>query len=506
MKIWLVTTGSSDVQLTTDEHWRVWFRPIQHNYYRLAFEPTQTIPDDEEPYRIPPRVLGNVYNNCPEEVWEYLTFPLLQEFTRTLQAEPIAQIILLLTDQENIFDDKERDNARCPYWQDTCTLLPIFKRYFQEHFPTTDLVPIVLRPQAGESGLDDWDHVLDVVRKSLTAVEVAPTTVYVSHQAGTPAISSAVQFTSLARFRGDVQFLVSNEYRPEQTRMIPQSTYLRGIQLQEAKALLDRHDYAGLMSLLRSSLNPRKTQEKRIRSLLKAAIQWNQAKFKNFKRLLIPLGIADKSDFLWYWMGYESAYLAIVRHQQGNIVEALFHSFRAVEGMICNWAEEKYKKYIVYDEKGSPQITEEVQTVLPKYWEKMKNKNQNWISDHDKRNQKRKDKGEVELPLSVGLFSQNLYLLLEAVRPESKNNSYMKIVLYSAKDERNQQFHRLLGLTQDDLFKAWKATDVDSWQTQMQGALEFIAREDVHQDMHSLESASLMARVHQELKDAIGQL
>lgn len=506
MKIWLVTTGSSDVQLTTDEHWKGWFYPIKPDHYRLPFEPTQIIPDDDVPYRVPPRVLGNVYETRPEEVWEYLTFPLLQEFTKTLQAESLAKIILLLTDQENIFDDEERNDYRCPYWQDTCTLLPIFERYFQEHFPVTDLVPVFLRPNAGELGLDDWNRVLQVVREALATVEVEPTTVYVSHQAGTPAISSAVQFTSLAKFRGDVQFLVSNEYRPEKTRRIPQSTYLRGIQLQEAKALLDRHDYAGLMSLLRSSLNPQKSQEKRIRSLLKAAIQWNQAKFKKFKRLLIPLGVAGESDFPWYWMGYESVYLAIVRHQQGNIVEALFHSFRAVEGMICNWAEEKYKKYIIYDEKGSPQITEEVQTILPDYWEKMKNKNQNWISDHDKRNQKRKGKGEVELPLSVGLFSQNLYLLLEAVCPESKKNSYMKIVLYSAKDERNQQFHRLLGLTQDDLFKAWKAIDIDSWQTQMQGALEFIAREDVHQDTHSLESASLMARVHQELKDAIGQL
>lgn len=105
----------------------------------------------------------------------------------------------------------------------------------------------------GESGLDDWNHVLDIVRIELGRLPIEPDAAYVSHQAGTPAISSAVQFASLAKFRNNVQFIVSNEYS-QKVRTIPRSTYLRGIQCQEAKALLNNFDYPGIEQLLEPEL------------------------------------------------------------------------------------------------------------------------------------------------------------------------------------------------------------------------------------------------------------
>ncbi len=239
---------------------------------------------------------------------------------------------------------------------------------------------------------------------------------------------------------------------------------------------------------------------------MKAAVQWNLAKFANFRRVLIALEVAEEKDFPWYWMGYESAHLAVVRHQQGNIIEALFHSFRAAEGLICNWAEEKYKQYIYYNDKEAPQIIEKIQEILPNYWSKMADKNQRWIEDLRKSNQKRQEKGQKLIPISVGLFSQNLYTLFESVRPESKKDPHMKVVLFSAKDERNQQFHRLLGLRQKDLFKAWKAENVGTWKDMVRGSLNFIAKEDLPKPFESLEEASLMVKVHQELERAIARL
>ena len=39
----------------------------------------------------------------------------------------------------------------------------------------------------------------------------------------------------------------------------------------------------------------------------------------------------------WWWIAYEEVYLAVIRRNQGNIVEAFFHSFRAFEGIFAAW-------------------------------------------------------------------------------------------------------------------------------------------------------------------------
>jgi len=250
MNIWIVTTGSSDVQLKTDDYWNDWYdhSTVKRACENLPFKPTQLIEDSDEPYRIVPRVLGMVYEAQSEEVWECLEFPLLRQFTAQLKGKIIDKIILLLTEQTNTFDEDQREDRRCPYWQDTCELQPILERYFkeQEYFRDVELIPILLSPKKNKPGLDDWNYVLTIVQTAFSEeIKLEPDTVYVSHQAGTPAISSAVQFVSLAKFNERVKFLVSNEYEKKPLDPIDSSEYLRGIRLQEAKALLNRYDYSG---------------------------------------------------------------------------------------------------------------------------------------------------------------------------------------------------------------------------------------------------------------------
>jgi hypothetical protein len=534
MSLWIVTIGSSDIQLNSDKTsqekgrtdkqrsdkvWNYWYDDeLKAKYHDIQFEPKQLFKDKEETYRIAPRILGAVYQENSEliqqEIWNYLTFPLLDNFVKRLETAPEG-IVVLLTDQSNIFSEyQQRRRVKSPYWQDTCELRPILKRYFESRFHGIPCEFISLIPELAEQSLDNWDSVLTLVQDQFRGLTIAGqkieaeshSLVYVSHQAGTPAISSAVQFVSLAKFGDRVWFLVSNEYQPEQTDFVESSSYLRGIQVEQAKKLLNRYDYNDLLSLLKPHLDCRKPNHKRIRSLLRVAIQWNRAKLKNFKRLLIALKIVEDSDFPWYWMGYEGAYLAIIRYRQGNIIEALFHGFRSVEGSICRWAETKYRNYIYYDEKKSPQITESIELILPDYWKKIKERNSKWLDDLGRRNQNNQAKGKPTVPISVGLFSLNLYTLLEMVRPETKSDQCMKIVLYSAKDERNQQFHRLLGLQKSDLFKAWQSKSVEDWEAKLVGCHNFIAKEDLPIEFVSLESASLMHKVHQELEQAIEQL
>ena len=493
MKIWLVTTGSSDVQLKTNEYWDDWYRLIKQACHRLPFEPIQAVRDAEEPYRIAPRALGMAYQAYPDEVWDALVFQLLKEFTAKLKDEPIAQIILLLTDQSQIFDETHRNDLKCPYWQDTCELQPVFERYFKTHFPNAELVPLVIAPQEGESGLDDWNFALELVRSKLReGISGEPTTVYVSHQAGTPAVSSAVQFSSLARFRNDVQFLVSNEYQSEQTRTIPRSTYLRGIQIQEAIALLERCDYGGVREILGlTSASPSTEAEKRIKYLLEAGIQWNFAEFQKFKKIIVDRNLLPEVKFPWWRSGYESAYLAVVRlTKQGNTVEAMFHSYRAIEGSIGKWAETKYKSHIEQDAQYGPQIKLSIQNELPNYpsalSESMQNNFQKWGR--------------------IGLYGVQLYELLKQARPSWQTDPHIKVVWETTKNQRNELFHRIEGLQEAEVFQAWNTQTLETWKAQILGCLNFLAEKDLPEKFQSLEEASLMAKVHQELEKAIAQL
>lgn len=518
MNIWIVTTGSSDVQLKTDEYWDDWYRDIKSECYNLRFKPTQNIPEADDSYRIAPRVLGMAYKAFSEEVWENLEFPLLKEFTNKLQDKSIDRIFLLLTDQmtekSQVFDEDDLDTLKHPHWQDTYQLEPILCRYLNQKFPDTPCEVVLLDPLESGKGLDNWDAVLDLVSRKFKDLDIEVSEgeyAYVSHQAGTPALSSAVQFCSLATFSDRVRFLVSNEYNSELTDFVPSSSYLLGIKREQAKELLKNYDYAGVDKIVGQYLSG----DNKI--LLNAAIQWNYAKFDYFVDQLEQLSdqkfeklveiIKDRRQYYW-WTAYEAAYLAAIRHSQENMVEALFHSFRAIEGLICEWAIAKYNIYVYYDKKGSPQISENVKTVLPDYWEKVAQKNQSWLNNLADENRNREGKGKMPNPVGVGLFSQNLYLLLEEVKPELKKDSYLKKGLYSAKETRNQQFHRLLGLQEEDLKKAWDVTSIPEWQETVIGCLNAIAKDDLPNDLSFRlpKDASLMAQVHRELTQAIASL
>jgi hypothetical protein len=493
MNIWLVTIGSSDVQLKTDEDWHEWYRAIKRECYKLPFKPSRTIDDSDDPYRIAPRVLGTAYADRPDEVWEILEFPLLKEFTAKLQGEAIAQIILLLTDQSQIFDESQREDLKCPYWQDTCELQPIFERYFQTHFPRTELVTIQLAPESGASGLDDWNAVLDLVRSQLKQeISVNPTTVYVSHQAGTPAISSAVQFCSLAQFGDRVKFLVSNEYNQAKIDILPSSNYLIALKRQQAAKLLERHDYSGVRTVYADHLSVEANV------LLDAAIQWNFAEFSQFEDKLksqeilssypqIVAAVKNRTEN-WWWTAYEAAYLGVVRLKQGNTVEAMFHSFRAVEGLLKKWM----KEYDVSQQKaGKPRFQ--------------------WAGNKIKlpRSVKSRDKNGKETEISkANPYGKGLYFLLDSIRNiDEVEDSDIWTFGNSVFDRRNELFHQLGGLQDEEaVFAEWQTCDEQPWKTRVVNCLNFIVKDDLPNGFGSPEDASLMVRVHEELVSAIAQL
>jgi hypothetical protein len=520
MNIWIVTIGSSDVQLDSDTSsrkkgrnekqrsdkvWRYWYEDTQLECYDI-FKPKQPYPDLDESYRIEARVLGSVYQSSSsaiqDEIWQYLTFPLLDSFVEKLQHPHPDAIAVLLTDQSELFkDDYIRQKPKCPYWQDTCTLKLILERYFKDKFPDVKCEWISL-PPSDDKGLADWDYVLKLVGKELGNFKFDGReikneeikTVYVSHQAGTPAISSAVQFISLARFGERVKFLVSNEYEKKPLEPIDSSEYLKGIKFQEAKALLNNHDYAGVKDLVDSYLTP----ETKI--LLNAAIEWNFAKFDDFAKTLLHhpdsnlvKKINDRTkQENWWWTAYEEGYLAVVRLQQKNTVEAMFHSFRAVEGLIREWAVWKYQPQIRASNLKQPRTlyfhNENIN---------MSTQLNHWFKKY-----------HSEKHSNVGLFGEPLFELLKASHPPGKwhNNSDIKTVAKITKEERNSTFHQLLGLQELELFTAWDTKNPKDWEKTVLSCLNFISGQNFDLSIECpLEEASLMFKVHKKLEKAIAR-
>ncbi|MBD2568853.1 hypothetical protein [Anabaena lutea] len=288
MSIWIITTGNSDVQLKTDDNWE---RPL---YEEVRYDDQKdirkcdkfaAIQEDKttELYPVPARILGIVYgNHVQDNYYGNLAFPLLDTFTQYFVNKPDekpSMLIVLLTDQRNIFVDENGDlneqveHEFSPFWQDTCTLEPIFKEYFQQHliFSSVKLEFCTLRPrkkshtsEPSKEGLDNWEKTLDLVKEEFQKIqkklsespEYDPKeTVYVSHQAGTPAISSAVQFVSLGNFN-NVKFLSSNIFfndddKPSsEPQLVEISNYWMGIQIEKAKQLVRKGLPGAALSML----------------------------------------------------------------------------------------------------------------------------------------------------------------------------------------------------------------------------------------------------------------
>ncbi|MEG4248620.1 hypothetical protein [Microcoleus sp. Pol10D4] len=492
MNIWIVTTGSSDVKLKTDDNWGTLFKKVRSQLYDRRFVPTQPPNTDEnEPFIVPARAMGMVYGSqLTDEYYQDLHFPLLDAFSAKLLEKGRTnpdQIILIMTDQEAVFDEEDRRVEKSPYWQDTCTLKPIFEQYFNKNFPQVQSIDYLeLKPKSKDEGLDNWNKALFLVQQALSSLDLDKSAnFYVSHQAGTPAISSAVQFDCLAKFGKKVKFLVSNEYEEklaEKGDFIESSTYLQGMQVQEAKALLSRYDYLGVERILKlywkDSSDPLLLE---IRDLLDMAVQWNFAKFEDFS--VARGNVAKERSNQWWWMAYEAAYLGVIRLRQGNTVEALFHSFRAVEGLIKKWALDKYKPQIQYSNSKQPNTAYIHDVNLPqnlRYWF----------------NANRSDRYN-----NVGLFGKSLFTLLEASYPKNQweQNVDIQVVAGNTIEERNVTFHSLHGLQENDVFKAWNTANREQWEARVLGCLNFVSQ----QKFVSLKSASLMVKVHDELVDAI---
>ncbi|OCQ91010.1 hypothetical protein BCD67_00290 [Oscillatoriales cyanobacterium USR001] len=264
MSIWIVTIGNSDVQLTKNNNWSSLYKLVDGEKkaileYCANLKKPPTEDEATELYPAPARALGLVYRTeCLDEYGNDLAFPLLDTFIKEFppeSSERPTQVIVLLTDQTHIFTEDQKEYPYCPFWQDTVELQEILRRYFDKKLnikePRFYSIPKSVTNQhpTEKEGVDNWEAMLrevgQILEQALSELQIdreAEETVYVSHQAGTPAISSAVQFLTISKFK-TVKFLVSNQFYQDgnlvsEPKVIDSSNYWRGLQIEKAKKLI----------------------------------------------------------------------------------------------------------------------------------------------------------------------------------------------------------------------------------------------------------------------------
>ena len=525
--VWIVTTGNSDVKLLTHKDFSfLKDTSVKEGLLGSCYTKFKPIKNDKDDWSLPARVMGIVYGDVISEHWHKLEFHLLDGFCAKLKEENVKpdRVIVLLTDQSAIFED--RNDRDSPYWKDTCTLEPIFRKYLSEH---KDIQPVevdfvCLSPEKDQVGLDDWNATLTLVQKKFTGLGIDQNNeVIVSHQAGTPAISSAVQFASLSSFGDKVSFLTSNE-RTKVVSLNPSSSYFESMQIQEAKKFLNNYDYMSTDSVLKARLDRLKKtnphQADKIIKLLEVAKLWNLSKFSDLKTKLevIPLAelntLATERVKQWWWPAYEEAYLAVVRYEQENFVEAFFHSYRAVEGIFCEWGKAEFKTHIILKEEHSAtskkKNSPETGLDRPYLQTSILDDPKNYFKDalDDKYAAKLKSMFEKlrEESKEVVLYGTTLYDLFKVCKKNYK--SICKDITRfwdgnnGIESNRNKVFHQLHGLTELELFAVWDVKNESEWKVRIKNYLNLVSE----QKFETLKEASLMAQVHEKLEAQIDKL
>ncbi|MEL6438616.1 MAG: hypothetical protein AAFQ80_05090 [Cyanobacteria bacterium J06621_8] len=400
-------------------------------------------------------------------------------------AKEIKQIYLIGTDQQETVEQRSRD---------TKYSAGIISNWISKHYqiPTK----IILQGKNGENPAD-FEQMFRWW-KEIWQENIAPNIkdnykVLLCIKGGIGAMSEAARVSALSRFGENTLFFDFVEDKECNRLGNPSpytppnkgTNYLWDRQQQEALILLNRYDYEGVNRILRPyyrhtdhpEINTKLVLQ--LQSALAAAIAWNQGNFAQFANLSCQSRNLTQQ---WWWNGYEAAYLGLIRYYQDNNVEALFHSFRAVEGIMSDWAFFSFPDDIIlvqnaYSLGTSPVIKRSIiqHQGLQKYLNQFRDQ------------------------LQIPLYGRALDILLQTAKPEYKHCRDMQKFWDVVKDNRNQIFHRLLGLDKGDLFSAWDTSSLKEWQSRVLGCLNFISG----QNYNSLSEASLMSKVHQELYNSI---
>lgn len=281
-------------------------------------------------------------------------------------------------------------------------------------------------------------------------IQVRPEqTVWVCLKGGVGQASEASRISGLSLYGDRIQFFDFKQ-TPKQNRSgIPSeysgpllgTNYLWDRAQQQALRLLERYDYAGIDDLLQPYFTQDPSGFSALPVLIKAGTAWNRGEFQAFFQLVkgtLPLS-EQRRGKTWWWMAYEQAQLAMIRYRQENTSEAMLHSFRAVEGVIWEWIEEHISQHKNHPHKRYPQLLDSICTLYPSLKSCFIDPHKNIVS-------------------SINLSGYVQRELMEVAIPEVFHSQDFKAFWSKEnRDRRNELSHKLGGISNRDLFKAWGA-------------------------------------------------
>ena len=417
----------------------------------------------------------DIYHNCIKPA---IIGKLLSE-----KAADIEKVYLVGTNQNPEVREREKDTLYA------CELILSWLAYYYPHI-AAEVIHLGVdgtNPSNFEQMFRWWQKVW---KEKITIQSKQP--IWVCLKGGVGQTSEASRISGLSLYGDRIQFFefrqnskanlagISSDY----TGPFLGTNYLWDRTQQQALRLLERYDYAGVsnLELLQTYFQQDPSKLSATANLIKAGLSWNQGNFERFFEIAEPsLKLQQKEQTaLFWWQAYEEAHLAVIRLEQNNTTEAMFHSFRAVEGLMYKWVITTFKEEVTEREKKFAIIN---RSIVQRHRTLEELFQQNGRRD------------EIELNLWT------MQRLLEADIFETRNNRDFTIFWINARSERNNLFHRIGGLTQKEVLQAW-GNDINNsskWEARILKCLNLVTGNT----FYSLTQASLFASTRQRVKMAI---
>ncbi|HAN45036.1 MAG TPA: hypothetical protein DCQ32_00570 [Cyanobacteria bacterium UBA8156] len=420
----------------------------------------------------------------------------------------LAQVYWIGTDQAN-----ERYRQR-----DTLPAAQLLKVWVGRSYPQLPVTvwPLTENPSDFETMFQWW-------RRQWRAMNLPPShTVWACLKGGVGQTAEAGRVSGLSALGDRIAFFDFSEDSAANLAGQPSRyigpyigrNYLWDRTQQQALTLLARWDYAGVDELLQPMLSS-PTAPRHLGDRLRLAMAWNVADLATVETQYRQI-YAEVSPFAWWQIGYEAAYLATVRHRQGNSVEAFFHSFRAVEGLFSEWGKQAFAGHVeIHDRRPylQPSILQERPALFQDAkFKKDKPENslakvQRKLEECQTKVREWQEKASLDpktRPKGLLLYGWELYALFRAVPPDYETHCPTLKEFWDNDEgiaaDRNRLFHQLQQLTAAELFAVWREETAEDWEQRVLAYLNAIAG----QCFPSLAAASIMhRRVHPDLQGAI---
>ncbi|MBS9392710.1 MAG: hypothetical protein HEQ29_06015 [Dolichospermum sp. LBC05a] len=434
--------------------------------YKITFRDlTKYLSDNIQTYieRIQPPIIGKIFND---------------------RASEIDKVYLIATDQQEVVKQRGKD---------TLYAAQIIKEWIICKFShlNDQNVSIIY---VGQDGINpsDFEQMFNWWRQTWrNKISIAKNqSVWLWVKGGVGQTSEAARVSGLSLYGDRILFFDVQQNTTANRNGIPSdysgpflgTNYLWDRTQKQALKLLESYDYTEAYDLLEPYFQQSGSKFGAIPNLLKAGKLWNQGQFEGF------LSLAENSTQISsvegrLWMAYEQAYLGVIRLKQMNTTEAMLHSYRAIEGLLYWWAADSFPDHFQEEKQGWPLVNISITkkySSLERYFTGSENtaKVDGWLL---------KD------------------LLNEAI-PETKNSIDFKAFWKSAKKARNTFSHRLGGLAEQDVFKAW-SKDINNpdiktseqWQKRILNCINLVTGKS----FSTLYKASLFSQIHKQVLEAI---